>query len=170
MALIEQRRRARAAAAAVALSVTGLGLSACGTAEDGAEEAQEQPAAEVPGAYDGPYDQAFLDDAATLVDADVTVSARVQEVVSPVAFTITDAGSAGTEPLLVLNFDEDTSGLEAGDPVIVTGTYHEAYNVPTAEEDLRATPGVEELAHYDGRPYLEATDVLAAEPTAAATG
>ena len=153
----------RRAAAAVALSVTALGVAACGTSADDSGddvgEAQEQLTGGDAGTYTGPYDRAFIDDAATLVDAEVTLTAQVAEVVSPVAFTITGAEETVTEPLLVVNFDEDTSGLGTGDLVEVTGTYREAYNVPSAEEDLRETPGVEQLAHYDGEPYLEATDV-----------
>lgn len=157
----------RTTAAALA-AVAGLGLAGCGGSADRSGddvgEARQQPAGEDPGTYTGPYDEAFVDDASTLVDADVTLTAQVEEVVSPVAFTITGAEETATEPLLVVNFDEDTSGLDTGDLVEVTGTYREAYNVPTAEEDLRETPGVEELARYDGEPYVEATDVESAEP------
>lgn len=169
-----KHHRARRTAAAVALAA--LGLTACGTSADQSGDdvgdAQEQPADA--GAYTGPYDQAFVDDAATLVDADVTLTAEVAEVVSPVAFTITDTEGTGTEPLLVVNYDEGTSGLDTGDLVEVTGTYREAYNVPSAEEDLRETPGVEQLARYDGEPYVEAADVEAtgagsAEPASTAS-
>lgn len=164
--MARKQHRTRRTVAAVALSA--LGLTACGTSADESGDdvgnAQEQPVGGDAGTYTGPYDQAFVDDAATLVDADVTLTAQVEEVVSPVAFTITGAEGTGTEPLLVVNFDEDTSGLDTGDPVEVTGTYREAYNAPAAEEELRGTPGVEQLARYDGEPYVEATDVESAEP------
>ncbi|MFI7585374.1 hypothetical protein ACH9DO_16515 [Kocuria sp. M1N1S27] len=102
----------------------------------------------------------------------MTLTAQVAGVVSPIAFTITGAEGTGTEALLVVNFDEGTSGLDTGDLVEVTGTYREAYNVPSAEEDLREPPGVEQLAHYDGEPFVETTDVAvsdveSAEPTPA---
>lgn len=172
----DRRRTARTTAAALA-AVAGLGLAGCGGSADQSGddvgEAQQQPAGENPGTYTGPYDEAFIDDASTLVDADVTLTAQVEEVVSPVAFTITGAEETATAPLLVVNFDEDTSGLDTGDPVEVTGTYREAYNVPSAEEELRATPGLEQLARYDGEPFIgatdvEATDVVGTEPAPSA--
>ncbi|MGQ1838885.1 hypothetical protein ACT4S2_10545 [Kocuria turfanensis] len=166
------RQWARSTAAVAVLSLTALGVTACGTSGDQSGddvgEAQQEQAGEDPRAYSGPYDEAFVEDAATLVDADVTLTAQVKEVVSPVAFTITGTEESDAEPLLVVNFDEDTSGLDTGDLVEVTGTYREAYNAPAAEEDLRATPGVEEIAHYDGEPYVEATGVEATD--AAGTG
>lgn len=162
------RRGPRRAVAAVALCVSALGAASCGTpADESGDEAgatQEQPTGGGAGNYVGPYDRDFVDDAATLVDADVTLTARVAEVISPVAFTIAGAEETGTEALLVIDFDEDASGVDEGDLVEVTGTYREAYNVPSAEEDLRETPGAEQLAHYDGEPFVEATDVEAIDP------
>lgn len=160
-------------APAAALSAAALGLSACGTAADepgtDVEGAQEQPAAQQPGPYAGPYDEAFAEDVAAHADEEVVLTAEVDTIVSPVAFTITSADDPGVAPLLVVNFDADAAGPEEGEVVEVTGRLHEAYNVPTVEEDIGRAPAEDLLAHYDGQPFVHATNVEDPEPQATAS-
>lgn len=87
----------------------------------------------------------------------------METIINPVAFTITTPEDAGEEgvaaPLLVMDFDDPSPTLRPGDQVEITGTAHEAYNVPDTEENLGAPPAPEVLASYDGQPFLNATSV-----------
>ncbi|GGG72516.1 hypothetical protein GCM10011374_41560 [Kocuria dechangensis] len=163
----------RAAAAAVA--VAALGLSACGSADPSPGAPAEQlldPETLPTGPYAGPYAQAFAEDLEHYAEQEVRLSAAVETVVNPVAFTITtpedtaeNTGEGGAvAPLLVVEFDDTSPALRPGDPVEVTGTVHEAYNVPDTEENLGDPPGPEVLASYDGQPFLEATSVRTPAP------
>ncbi|GGG60427.1 hypothetical protein GCM10011374_24100 [Kocuria dechangensis] len=171
------RRPRRAAAAAVA--VAAFGLSACGSADPSPGAPAEQlldPETLPTGPYAGAYDQAFAADLEHYAEQEVTLHAQVGTVVNPVAFTLTaledtaeNTGEGGAvAPLLVVEFDDTPPELRPGDAVEVTGTVHEAYNVPDTEENLGDPPGPEVLASYDGQPFLEATSVDTSTPQATA--
>lgn len=159
--------------AAAALAVAGLGLSSCGTGtSDTADPAEETQNAQEEGIleggeptepYTGPYDSAFVDARDDYAGMDVTVTGQVQEVVAPVGFTITGTEDTTLAPLLVF-YNPDEASPEAGEAVVVTGTIHEVFNPPVAEEDLREDPGPDQLAHYHGQPFLRADNVTVAQP------
>lgn len=153
-------------AAAAALAVAGLGLAGC-AAEDpepstdaGAEELLAEEPVEP---YSGPYDEEFVQLLDAYVGEDVELVGEVGEIVSPVAFTVTTEDSA-VPPLLVVH-EPEAAAVEVGSTVQLAGTLHEAYNVPTVEEELGQDPGPEVLASYDGQPFVNATavDVVAAD-------
>lgn len=86
---------------------------------------------------------------------EVTVSAEVAGLESPRAFTIVAREGSGAEPLLVVH--------PAGDPVsedarvTVTGTV----GTFDAQQDLVGEQDPARLTQYDGKPYLEASRVVA---------
>jgi hypothetical protein len=172
---------ARKLAAATVIAV-GLPLAGCGTTDPATSTAgataagtasTAQPLREAPPApYDGPYDAAFAEDVGTYPQTgeigvhegmEVTLTAEIGEVASPIAVAITDPQDPSVAPLLVVLENADTT-LRAGDPVKVTGTVHAAYNVPAVEENLGEAPDADVLAHYDGQPYIEATQVHSPTP------
>ncbi|MUN64920.1 hypothetical protein GMA12_17535 [Kocuria sediminis] len=164
MSTHHDRQWRRMKGATTVLAAAALGLSACGTGPElpgsYAEQSQDQPAEP----FAGPYDQVFAADLDAYAVDEISLTGEVETIVSPVAFTITAAGDTDVDPLLVVNFDEDASRLAVGQQVEVTGTVHEAYNVPDTEENLGDPPGPEVLAFYDGQPFFNATSVEIAEP------
>ncbi|WNV77665.1 hypothetical protein [Geodermatophilus sp. DSM 44513] len=131
-------RTARATVATVAAFAT-VGLAACGdTAGDEAgadvEEVTEDDAAAA-GPYDGAYDSAFYGDVTSYVDEQVTLSADVNEVITPEAFTIAGADDTTVEPLLVVGATGDDQ-LSPETTVEVTGTVMEGFTVTDVEQDL----------------------------------
>lgn len=159
-------------------AVAGLGLTACDTEEPVAEEpvvvdpatedpAMEEPATEEPAMgetatgdpavdiiYTGPYDQAFLDDIDTYTAQDVTVTAEVNETLTPDAFTI----GADVDPLLVIETDESIPPVDPGQEVEVTGTVEEIFEIVVVEEDWGLDLDDEMFAVYEGEPYLVASN------------
>lgn len=159
---------------AAGLLLTGCGAidpatSTTGESAAGTEAASTaQPLRDAPPEpYDGPYNAAFAEDVGTHPETgeigvhegtEVTLTAEIGEVVSPIAVAITDPQDPSVAPLLVVLENAD-SALRAGDPIEVTGTVHAAYNVPAVEENLGEAPDTDVLARYDGQPYIEASQV-----------
>lgn len=159
-------------------AVAGLGLTACDTEEPVAEEpvvvdpATEEPAmgetaTEEPAMgetatgdpavdiiYTGPYDQAFVDEIDTYTAQDVTVTAEVNETLTPDAFTI----GADVDPLLVIETDESIPPVDPGQEVEVTGTVEEIFEIVVVEEDWGLDLDDEMFAVYEGEPYLVASN------------
>lgn len=174
--------------AVVAVVAAGMVLTGCGrqeadpVAEPGAPLASETapPAAELlsapPSPYVGPYDADFSDQIGTYPETgqtsayegmEVTLTGEVDEIINPIAVTITDPADSTVAPLLVVRENAEEN-LAPGDLLEVTGTLHAAYNVPTVEEDLGQAPDEEVLAHYDGEPFVWATSVNNPTPSAMA--
>lgn len=178
-------RRSTRVLATSLFAVAGLGLAGCGTEgpEEGTtveevtdgevvetaapaegETAAEEPMAEEPVegelAYEGPYDQAFYDEATTYVGQQVTVSAEVSETISPDVFAIAGA----VDPLLIVE-EQEIPPLDEGATVQVTGTVQDDFAVTTVEEELGVDLVDEDFADYEGQPYIMATsaEVLEAE-------
>ncbi|WP_432496570.1 hypothetical protein [Kineococcus auxinigenes] len=161
------RPSARTAAAGV-VCFAALGLTACGdtageeegtTVEDVQEaddEALEGEAAATP--YDGAYDGTFYDDVNTYVGQEVTVSAQIDRIVSPNAFVIAGTADTTVDPMLVVGASE-VSGLTEGTLVEVTGTVHEAFDLPQVEEDTGVDLEDDLFNDYDAEPYITATSV-----------
>ncbi|MFI7584955.1 hypothetical protein ACH9DO_14320 [Kocuria sp. M1N1S27] len=183
-------RRSTRVMAVGLFAVAGLGLTACDTEEPVAEEpvvvdpateapASEEPATEEPATeepatgapateepavdivYTGPYDQAFIDELDTYTAQDVTVTAEVNETLTPDAFTI----GADVDPLLVIETDESIPPVDPGQEVEVTGTVEEIFEIVVVEEDWGLDLDDEMFAVYEGEPYLVAStgDIVAPE-------
>jgi hypothetical protein len=177
------RKLAATTAIAAGLLLTGCGATdpATSTAGESAAETEAastaQPLREAPpGPYDGPYNAAFAEEVGTYPETgeigvyegmEVSLTAEIGEVVSPIAVAITDPQDPSVAPLLVVLENADTT-LRAGDPIEVTGTVHAAYNVPAVEENLGEAPEADVLAHYDGQPFIEATQVHSPIPAPSA--
>lgn len=156
----------KAAALAIAPAAI-LSVAACGDtagSEQGADVedvAEEEPAADdaaAEGAYDGPYDAGFYGEMDSYVGEEVTLSANVNEVISPTAFTIAGTDDTTVDELLVVhpeNLPEVSPDLTVG----VTGTVMEAFDLVTVEEDLGVDLDDAFYEDWDGEPYLNATSI-----------
>ncbi|GAA1347091.1 hypothetical protein [Arthrobacter roseus] len=152
------------AAAMSIVPIAAFGIVGCdstsGTEEgtDVEDVVEEDDAAAAAGAYDGVYDQTFYDEMDTYVGEEVTVSADVNEILTPMSFTIAGTDDTTVEALLVVHdteLPEVTSGLTVG----VTGTVQEAFDLPTVEEEMGVDLDDEAYEDWDGEPYIEATNV-----------
>lgn len=155
---------------AAVLAVAGLTLTGCAAEEEvtidddlgGAPLESAEPVEP----YVGDYDAAFSETVLDYADQEVSLIGQVDTVVSPVAFTLTALDGSPAASLLVVH-DPVGDGLTEGADVEVAGTLREAYNVPTAEENVGEPPGEEVLAHYDGQPFVgeAAVKPLSPEPS-----
>jgi hypothetical protein len=164
-------------------AVAGLGLAGCGGEEPVAEEpvveegaTEENPVSdEATGevaaepttegemaagemAYEGPYDDAFLEEIDTYVDQDVMVSGEVSEVIAPDSFAI----SGATEPLLIVEGQEIPS-VDEGNAVQITGTVEQAFDIVEVEEQLGTDLEDSLYTAYEGEPYVIATSAEVVE-------
>lgn len=145
-----------------ALTLTGCSDDTAGpeTGTD-VEDIQEEEAV---GPYDGLYDTTFYDNIDSYVGEEVTVSADVNEIVSPTSLTIAGTEDTDVEPMLVVSADE-VSGLEPDLTVRVTGTVHEAFDLPTVEDEMGLDLDDELYDEFDGEPYIEATSIDTSVPS-----
>ncbi|TFV63982.1 hypothetical protein E4P41_03200 [Geodermatophilus sp. DF01-2] len=172
---------ARTGAAAFAAFAT-VGLAACGgdTAgteagadvediveeepaadEPAAEEPADEPAAEEPaaeGPFEGPFDSAFYDEIDSYVGQEVVLSADVNEVITPTAFTIAGTDDTSVEALLVVSATENNE-LAPETTVEVTGTVQQAFVVTEVEEELGIDLDDALFADYEQEPYVVAESV-----------
>lgn len=152
-------------------AVAGLGLAGCGEEEPVVEEpVVEEPvtgeatteAAPEPTtegematgemAYEGPYDQAFVDDMDTYMGQGVTLTGEVNETITPDAFTI----GPDVDPLLVIETNEDIPPVDPGQQVQVTGTVEQVFDIVAVEEDYGIDLDDELFVAYESEPYLVA--------------
>ncbi|WP_454778488.1 hypothetical protein [Georgenia muralis] len=147
------------ATAAVLLALVGCADEPAGDEPAlGDEETAPASPAETPSgepAYDGDYDSAFYDELSDYDGEEVTVVGVVDEVVSPTAFTIVGPDDTEVGPLLVV----DVGAVTAADPgstVTVAGVVHEAFDLELIEEEFATDLDDEQLADWDGGPFLEA--------------
>lgn len=125
--------------------------------DEGTMAAEEEPA-EGELAFDGPYDQAFVDDYDSLVGQQVTVSAEVNEVATDYAFTIAGTEDTGVEPLLIVHAGEMTAP-EPGTAVSVTGTVRDAFDPVDVESELGVELDDAAYADWEGMRYIVADSV-----------
>lgn len=158
-------------AVATSLVLSPLALAACGD-DDSEPEAVTAPAEETPDddggfdytegepgvRYEGAYDSQFYGELDLYLGEEVVVSAGVEAVPGPAAFTIAGVADTGVEPLLVLA-PGGTEGLEAGMEIEVTGTVQGSFSATAAEEDLGLDLDEEALAAFESEPYLVADTV-----------
>ncbi|KQO02140.1 hypothetical protein ASF21_16070 [Arthrobacter sp. Leaf234] len=146
--------------------MAAFGLVGCNSTsgtEEGADVediVEEEPVVDEAdaGPYDGVYDQGFYDDVDTYVGEEVTVSADVNEILSPMSFTIAGTDDTTVDALLVLH-DTELPEVTAGLTVGVTGTVQEAFDLPTVEEEMGVDLDDAAFEDWDGEPYIEATSV-----------
>lgn len=160
------------------LVVAPFTLAACGDDTAGPEEdvsvaeIQEDPGAEAgvdPGAeaglgYDGLYDSAFYAGSSDYVGQEVTVSATVNEVFGPDAFSIAGTEDTSVAPLLVVGTDS-ADALEGGDVVQVTGTVQSAFDEVTVEDELGIDLPDDTFTDFQATEYIVADSVDTSVPT-----
>lgn len=153
-------------ALAGALSFTALGVTSCGTegpetgadVEDVQEVPEETETNNTANPFDGPYDQEFLDDVDVREGQVVTVSANVNRIITPEAFTIAGTEDTTVDPLLVLHKNAEPE-LKPELTVKVTGTVHTAFDLPAVEKDLDVDLDDALFEDWDGKPYLQASNI-----------
>lgn len=106
------------------------------------------------------------DDINSYVGQRVTVSAEVNEVLSPNAFTIAGTvGSGGADELLVISAPAGTAVTEES-VVAVTGTVQEAFDLAAVEAEYGYDDDDALYGDFDEEPYIvaESIDPTVAEP------
>lgn len=153
--LLRHRARLLAPAAALALA---LPLAACGE-DDGAVDTGD--AQQRTGEDTEADDNEVLTFEELLQDVDsrtgdvVSVTATVDEIVTPGVFAIT----GDTPESMVVVDVAKTEDVEDGTEVVVTGTVHEELDDLEVEELMEVQLGDELLNDWEDEPYLEATEV-----------
>jgi hypothetical protein len=143
---VRRPRGRRAGVPVVAGAVLLLGLSACGD-DGGGAEGGGPDIAQIQGAFD-------RDEPGTVTGKKATLSAEVEEVVSPSAFEIVDEG----EPMLVVAKEKRMP--DEGDEVRVTGTVRE-FDIADVRERLGADMSEPLFREHKGEPYLWAERIEA---------
>lgn len=154
----------RLAAGAVSVLMLSAGVAGCGDAADDpgvtvGEIQQDEPdnAVDPSGEHLAPFDDEFYQAVESYDGQHVTVTGRVDDIVSDNAFTIVGVEDSGTEPLLVVHADP-VDGLSGDAVVEVTGTVHKTLDLPQVEDDLGAELGPE-VESWVEEPYLDAEAV-----------
>ncbi|MGY1683199.1 hypothetical protein [Geodermatophilus sp. SYSU D01176] len=151
----------RTAVAAVA-AVSTLGLTACSDtagSEAGADVedvVEEEALEEEP--FEGPYDTEFHEGVDEYVGEQVTLSADVNEVITPEAFTIAGTDDTTVEALLVVGATGNAQ-LAPETTVEVTGTVQEPFVVTEVEEELGVDLDDALFAEWEQEPYVVADSV-----------
>ncbi|TFV57714.1 hypothetical protein E4P41_14095 [Geodermatophilus sp. DF01-2] len=160
--LASKPRSVRAAVVAVAAFST-VGLSACGGDTAGTEAGtdvedivEEEPAAD--GLFEGVYDTAFYDEIDSYVGQEVVLSADVNEVITPTAFTIAGTDDTSVEALLVVGATENNE-LAPETTVEVTGTVQQAFVITEVEEEFGIDLDDELFVDWEQEPYVVADTV-----------
>lgn len=162
-------RRSRSVRTGVAAfaAVSTLGLTACGgdtagteAGADVADVAEDAPLADGP--YEGAYDSAFYDDIDSYVGQEVVLSADVNEVITPTAFTIAGTDDTAVEAVLVVGATEDDE-LAPETTVEVTGTVQEAFALTEVEEELGVDLDDTLFEDWEDERYVMAEDVAVLE-------
>lgn len=153
-----------------AFALSALGLTACGGDTAGSEAGtdvadiqKESAPAAVVGPFNGVYDTAFYDRVQSYDGEKVTVSAKVNEVVSPTSFTIAGTEDTAVGPMLVVSATE-VSGVKPDLAVSVTGTVHKAFDLPTVEKSMGVDLDDALYEPFDQEPYIEATKIDTSVP------
>jgi hypothetical protein len=164
--MLPETGRRRALVGIVAAST--LGLTACSEDTAGPETGTDVgdiqgEGGEARGPHDGEYDIDFYEDLESYADQEVTVSADVNEVVSPTAFTIAGTDDTTVEELLILGA-EDTTVLEPEMTVAVTGTVHPEFVIEDVEQDLGVDLDDALFEVWFQEPYIVAESVDTSVP------
>lgn len=146
---------------ATLFAVTALVLTGCNQddpvpaggepAGSPAPTAEGTPTEENRVAYEGQYNQEFVDEAANYVGQQVTISGEVSRTLSPETFAI--AGPA--DPMLVVE-EQEIPAVDEGQTVEITGTMQESFSVAEVEEQLGVDLEDELYADFEGENYVTA--------------
>ena len=139
------RNGAAAVAASAALVLGGCGGTAGPETGTDVEDVQEEPAA-------GVFED--FSEAQNFAGQQVTVSAEVDEIIGPNAFTIAD--DAGEQLLVVSG---GTRQLNRDTPVQVTGTVRRAFNLAEAEQFASGDFNDAAYTDFSGEPYIQASNI-----------
>lgn len=153
----------------VVAALSTVGLSACGgdtagteTGADVEDVAGDEPAAgaqePLADPYAGVYDTAFSEGIDSYVGQDVTLSADVDEIITPEAFTIAGADDTTVESLLVVGATGNDQ-LSPETTVQVTGTVQDAFTITEVEEQLGVDLDDALFTEYEQEPYVMAQGV-----------
>lgn len=146
-------------ATAGVVAVSAFGLTACSDDTAGPETGTDvADIQEDDGPYNGAYDSRFYDEFDSYEGEEVTVSADVNQVVSPSSFIIAGTDDTDVEPLLVISATE-VAGLAPDLTVAVTGTVQRAFDLTAVEEELDVDLDDDAYGVYDQQPYIVATSV-----------
>lgn len=154
-------------AAALCLPFAALTFAGCGssgpeegvTAQDVAQDDEQvEPAEDTAFSYDDDYNTDFNDQYDSLRGETVRVSATVNEIISPEAFTIAGTEDTTVEPILVVT-QTPVAELETGVTVAVTGTVGETFAVVATEEELGIDLEDQRFSGWEGERYITATEV-----------
>ncbi len=122
---------------------------------EGDDEVLEEPD---PGPYDDIYGEDFFESITDYIDTEVVLSATVGEVLSDTALTIAGTEDTTVEPLLIIHA-EPVDGLERDIVVQVTGIPYSRLGIAEVEERMGLDLDDEQLAEWEGQPYVEATRI-----------
>ncbi|SFC89345.1 hypothetical protein [Streptomyces aidingensis] len=148
--LLPHRPAPRTAALICAMVLTAV-LAGCGDGDDGRADPQESvDVGDIQG-------DAFFDGVDTWVGEEVTVEARVGRIVDPGSFTITGTENPGESRILVV--DADSSLVDEGERVRVTGVVREDFTAAGVEEDLQVDLDDALFLEFEEEHYLQATHV-----------
>ena len=147
-----------------------LGLTGCNQSEpvDGGEaeagdvlenELDADVNEDVADVYDGPYDEDLYNYVQNdWANEQVTVSAKVNEILSPEVFTIAGTDDTTVDPLPILH--QDPLDDLARDLVVrVTGIARVSFDIATVEEEMGIDLDDELFGEWEGQPYIEASVV-----------
>jgi len=147
-------RKAGAALTLAALTVSGCGNDTAGPETDtDVEEVQPDVIRDT------------VEEAEQAQDGEsVTVSARVNEIISPLSFTIAGTDDTTVDPLLVVH-DDQLPEVEPGQIVQVTGTVYRNIQLPRLEENagIDLDDGLHE--EWEDKTCIVATQVSVLEGT-----
>lgn len=154
---------ARSVVAGVAVLSLGAAAAGCGGPVDErvpAEDVQTAPEDRGDGtdddlAYDGTYDEDFVRSLEDYEGRSVTLAGKVEEVISPAAFTI---GGDGMDELLIVDVGSRRD-LQEGSTVLVTGTVRTEFDVAAVEEQIGRDLDDAAFAERGLEPYVTADDV-----------
>lgn len=158
---IRDRGPARVLTATLA-AVIALGLAGCNRDDpipaDGEFMGNSVPPAEGTGQEDGvvyedPFDQEFIDEAATYVGQRVTISGEVGRTLSADTFTL----SGAADPMLIVE-EQEILEVSEGQSVEITGTVRENFSVAEVEEQLGIELDDELYTDFEGDYYVVATE------------
>ncbi|PJE93960.1 hypothetical protein CUT44_30915 [Streptomyces carminius] len=107
--------------------------------------------------YEDLAEDGFWNDLGTWADKRVTITSEVHGTVSPNFFTI--AGTDGGEPRSLLVFSPQEAEVAQGEPVRVTGTVREAFDIAALEGRTGRDWQDDRFTDWAGEHYVYATGV-----------
>jgi hypothetical protein len=162
------RHRTVLGAATAALAATSLAGCSDGVSEDAADPGPDSTSTvdETQASDDGSPEamtfEAISDDLGSMVDDDVRVRARVEDVITPGVFLINAVEGNDLESVVVVG--EDTArDLALDEQVVVEGTVEPSLAPHRVARLLGVQIDDEMLTDFRGDPYLVAVDVMSTD-------